>query len=942
MLTTRRFAAFALVFCLLAHAAPSAAQQVDPSSPVPLIDEVRKGQLPNGLTYLIRANARPQGRADLRLVVNAGSILEDDDQLGAAHFIEHMSFNGTRRFPKNELISYLQSMGVRLGGDLNAATGFDETTYVLPIPAGDPALLDTGLTILREWAGNVLLADADIESERAVVLAELRSGEASDARVRHQTMPRLLNGSRYASRWPIGTEQSLLTMTPDALRRFYRDWYRPDLQAVIIVGDIDVDHVERRVKALFADVPAAANPRPRPARFEIAPRTTMDALVVADPELPSGRVDITKYIRPQPSMATIGAYDALLQDQLVNRMLGMRLYELMDKPVRPFLGARAQRSPVVRGYESFVASAVVAGQDPVEAARILATEIERAKRFGFSIEELDATKRELVNNYTQANAERNTSESDSLADELGRHFLTGEPVPGIAWEYQRVMQVIPPLTLEAFNGYARTVLDEPGSQPFVLLTTPAAAGVTEDALRKAVTEALQADLAPYRGVKVDTQILEREPQPGRLVSETADAALGTTTLRYANDVQVILKPTDFKSDEVLLAAGRYGGQFLFEQADHQNAAHLVETIQAMGFGTLTPTALQRFIATRRANAGVSFGPYVEEVEGVSTRDDVVTMLQLVHLKLTAPRLDAARYDQARTALKGLAATSWNSPERHFDDFKLAVLSQDHPRAPRLPKPADYDQIDAARSMQMYRERFGNATGMTFVLVGSFAVADVKPLVTRYLGGLPSTKRPVAFRDRGVRFPSGRVDRVLQKGLGNSALAIVYSGQIPFSAADKLKLSALTEVLNLRVIDRIREELGSSYSPGVSSSFTKVPIGEYALRLSIGCSPEEVPAITRAVEEIVANLQQRGPTPAELEKVTRTWLNEHDARSKTNAYWSERLRLRAIDPALDDEGEDYVARVKALSTADVQAAAGTFASGANRVRVILEPERGGQR
>ena len=776
---SRRLTIAALVTLLLAHSGWASAQ-MDPAAPVPLTSEVREGRLDNGLRYLIRANSRPQGRADLRLVVNAGSILEDEDQLGAAHFIEHMSFNGTRRFPKNELVSYLQRVGVRLGSDLNATTGFDETMYILPIPVADPALLDTGLAILREWAGNALLTDADIESERGVVLAELRSGEASDARVRSQTMPRVLNGSRYASRIPIGTEASLKTMTPDALRRFYRDWYRPDLQAVIVVGDIDVDAIEKRVKELFADLPKTASPRTRPVRVEIAPRKEMDVLVVQDPELPAGRIDITEYIRPTPPMESIGAYDALLQDQLVNLMLGMRLFEFTDKPERPFLAARAARSPVVRGYEAFVGSAAVAGQDPVEAARVLATEIERARRFGFSTEELEAAKRELVNNYQQADAERTTSESDSLADELGRHFLTGEPVPGIAWEYKRVQQVIPPLTLDAFNAYARSVLDEPGSQPFVLLTTPTAVGAAEAGLRKAVTDVRAAELAPYRGVRVETAIIEKDPQPGRLVSETTDAALGTTTITYANGVRVILKPTDFKSDEVLLAAARYGGQSLYDQPDHQNAAHLVETIQAMGYGTLTPTALQRFLSTKRANASVGFGPYIEEVEGVSTRDDVVTMLQLVYLKMTSPRLDVARYDATRSALKGVAASARNSPERQFDDFTQGVLTQDHPRAGRLPQPEDYDKVDPARSVAMYRERFGNASGLTFVIVGSFAVADVKPLAARYLGGLPATKRPAAFRDLGIRFPTGHVDRVLQKGLGNSALAIVYSGLQPFS------------------------------------------------------------------------------------------------------------------------------------------------------------------
>src|SRR3954451_18071689 len=445
-----------LVLVAGALAAPAGAAQPG-TGDVPLLPAVRQGELPNGLRYFIRANQRPEGRAELRLVVNAGSILEDDDQLGAAHFIEHMSFNGTRRFPKNELVSYLQSVGVRLGGDLNANTGYDETIYILPIPTGDRPVFENGLAILREWAGNASLNEADIDSERNVVLAELRSGQAAEERVRRQTLPGMFKVSRYATRLPIGTERSLRTMTADALRRFYHDWYRPDLEAVIVVGDINPDQVEQSIKTLFSDLKGPDHPRTRPKRFEIPPRTTLDSLVVADAELPSGRIDITEYVRPQPSLASIAAYDALLKDQLVNRMFGMRLYELTDQPVRPFLAAQAVRTPIVRGYEAFVASAAIAGQNPVETTRLLATEIERARRFGFTTEELDAAKREVLNNYAQAAAEGDKSESASLADELGAHFLTDEPVPGIAWEFNRVKTIVPPLTLEAINAHARMV-----------------------------------------------------------------------------------------------------------------------------------------------------------------------------------------------------------------------------------------------------------------------------------------------------------------------------------------------------------------------------------------------------------------------------------------------------------------------------------------------------
>ena len=438
-----------------------------------------------------------------------------------------------------------------------------------------------------------------------------------------------------------------------------------------------------------------------------------------------------------------------------------------------------------------------------------------------------------------------------------------------------------------------------------------------------MSEVLQAKIEPYRGIKVDAQLLDREPQPGRLLSETADAALGTTTLAFANGTRVVLKPTDFKNDEVLLSAARYGGQYLYDQPDHQNAVHLVGTIEAMGYGALTPTSLQRFLNTRRADASVEFAPYTEEVEGGATGDDVHTLLQLVYLKLTSPRLDTARFESTRAALKGYLASMSNSPQRQFEDFTMGVLSQDHPRARRVPKPGDLDLVNAERSVAMYRDRFGNAAGMTFVLVGSFSIPEVKPLVARYLGGLPSSPREAHFRDVGVRYPSGDIDRSLQKGSDNSAVTVIYSGVHPYSVDAELRLDALAEVLRLRVVDRIREELGTSYSPGVVSQFAKVPVGEYELRFWVACSPDEAATVGRTIDGIIKALQANGPTAAELAKVTRTWLNEYDARTKTNQYWSGRLRTRALDPALDADS-DYVARVKALSAADVQAAARAYA------------------
>ena len=443
----------------------------------------------------------------------------------------------------------------------------------------------------------------------------------------------------------------------------------------------------------------------------------------------------------------------------------------------------------MRGYEAFVATAAIAGQDPVETTRLLATEIERARRFGFTTEELDAAKRDVLNRYTEAAAERETSDSNSLAEELGRHFFTDEPVPGIMWEYERVKEIVPSLTLEAVNAHAVMVLSEAGSQPFVMVAAPAALGATEAALRNAVTEVLNADITPYRGVKMETQLLEQNPAAGKLVSETSDAALGMTTLAYANGVRVVLKPTTYKSDEVVLSAGRYGGQYLYDEPDHQNAVHLVQTVEAMGYGSLSPTALQRFLSTRRADAGLSFTPYTEEVDGRSTRDDIATLLQLVYLKLTAPRLDAPRFEANRTAIEGYLASLWNSPMTQYRG-----LHDGDPVAGPCARAARAEGRPTSRRWTR-REPWRCTANGSAMRAGSRSCwwaasrwRKSSPSSRSTWAGFPRRRGPSQFRDVGVRYPTGQIDRTLRAGSDNSAVSIVYSGERPYSAKASLDLA----------------------------------------------------------------------------------------------------------------------------------------------------------
>lgn len=922
--------------------APSLANAaaLDLNAPLPVAPQLKVGKLPNGLTYYIQRNRKPEHKVELRLVVKAGSILEDEDQQGLAHFTEHMAFNGSTHFKKHELVSYLQSIGVKFGADLNAYTSFDETVYVLPVPAERRQDLDKAFQVLQDWAQGLTLNDADIDKERDIVLEELRLGKGAGNRMQKVLMPKMYNGSRYAERLPIGQEDILRNFRPDALRRFYRDWYRPDLMAVVAVGDIDPAQAEQLVKRHFAGLKNPAAERPR-SYAPIPARTDTEALVVTDKEAGPASVLIRYPVLPFSERATIGGYREQLVEALFAGMLNQRLQELSQLPSPPFMGASSALGRLTPRYRSYNAAAALGDGGATPAIDALVQENERARRFGFSGAELERMKKNVMRTYERAWNERDKTDSAGMAAEYIRNFLEGESIPGIENEYRYVSELLPGIGVDEINAYARRTIPA-DSGKLVIYTGPAKQDApipTGAELLAAVDAAERRDVKAHDEKAVAAQLMDHPPSPGKIVGESRDERLGTTHLLLSNGVKVILKPTSFRNDQVLMSATRFGGQSLFDTKDMVNARYADIIVAAMGLKDFSPLDMRKILAGKAAAVSAGLGNNTDVVAGTAGATDIETMLQMVWLKFAGVRRDENLYKSFIGKQIELARNRAAQPGAHFGDVLVSTLYGDNPRAPRAPRPEDFAGIDLDRAIDIYRQRFSSAKDLTFIFVGSFDVAAIKPLLATYLASLPAPDIPVAFRDLGLRPVKGVVKKEVNSGSEDkSTVSLTFTGAAEVNELEELRLSALTEVMNIRIIDLLREKMGLIYGGGMEASMTRIPYSHYTVGVTLPTGPENVDKVVSATFAEIERMRNQGPDQADLDKVKTNWLQTYRKSLKENGYW-----LAALQTSLT-EGTDpatiltFDKEVQKLSVADLKAAAQRYLKPDNYVQVVLNPEK----
>jgi zinc protease len=871
-------------------AIPPAVRAATLDQVVPVDPLITVGTLPNGFRYYVRENRQPQARAELRLAVNAGSVLEDDDQRGIAHFVEHMAFNGTEHFPGNAVGTFMQSLGMRFGAHVNAHTSFDETVYELQIPTDNPAVIDRSLLILEDFARNVSFDPDEIDKERGVILEEWRLGLGAGERIQNAQFPLLLKGSRYAERVPIGKPEIIRTVNHDRLKQFYTDWYRPDLMAVIVVGDFNKATIEAQIKSHFGSIPAATSPRPRPS-FTVPNQPGTAYSVITDPETTNTVISATSTMTAR-EQRSIGAYRQHMVEQLFGAMLSARLFEITQAPNAPFLRAQTDRDLFVRTIEVTSLDALVAKDGIERGLGALFTEVARVARFGFTAPELARMKLNLQRGLERAVVEKDKSPSGPLADEFIRNFIQEEPIPGIVYEYGLNQRFLPEITLAEVNAVAKDWM--PDRNRVVAISAPASDKASlpdEVALAGLISTTNAAGLTAYVDTTTNKPLLERLPTPGPVASTASTDVVGITEWKLSNGVRVVLKPTTFKQDEILFRAVSPGGTSQASDEDFIAAETADAVIAQGGLNGFSRLDLEKVLAGTTASVRADIGPTEEGLAGGAARKDLETMFQLIYLTFTAPRADPVAFRVLTEQLKVTLANRQTQPDELFDQALDAALSQNHPRAQPL-TPASVDRMNLAKSLAFYQDRFADASDFIFVFVGSFDLPTMKPLVEKYLGSLPSRQSNEVVKDVGIRPPSGVVERQVRSGIApRSQVSIVFTGPFQNDEQHRVIATAMADTLAGNLQRTLREDLGGTYGVSVVPRFTKHPTGEYRLTVTFACDPARTDSLVKTAFQVIDSYRRNGPGQGQVADTRAALTRDLEANVGSNGYLLNRILFK---------------------------------------------------
>ncbi len=917
----------------------AATAQIKLTENIPFDAKVKTGKLANGLTYYIRPNQKPEKKVELRLVINAGSILEDADQQGLAHFTEHMAFNGTKHFKKNELVSFLQSIGVEFGADLNAYTGFDETVYILPIPLSDTSNFRKGLLVLQDWASGLTFDNKQIDDERAVVLEESRLGKGAEDRMFRKIYPKEYAGSRYAERLPIGKDSIIKTFKYDAVKRFYKDWYRPNLMAVIVVGDIDVNQTEKLIQQYFSGLKNPVNPRVR-FTATVPARTNTNAMVVTDAEATNFSVQVNYSTVKTEPMITIADYRKKgLVRSLFTAMLNQRLSELAQSGNPPYTYAMSYFGSYARSHEAF-SSYIMATQKGTDTAlKAVLTEIARAKQFGFTQDELERVKKQQLAATEKAFNNKDKTESAQLIEEYIKYFLEQEPSPGIEAEFNYQKELLPGIKLEEVNALINEL--KKNEQVFVAVQGPEKSDIKisdDKGILTLLDNANKTTVAAYTEKAIATNLIASTPTPGKLVKEYKNDLLDYTELVYANGAKVVIKNTNFKQDEVILNGFRKGGFNIFPAEDKQSANYASQAIQQMGIGEFSPVDLKKFLAGKIANASVGLGANSVKISGNSSVKDMETMFQLLYLNLTAPRKDESLFKGWKDKQKAQYQFMMADPTFAFIDSVYKTLYAKNPLAPIvLPTPDDFEKINLDKSLQIFKALTSDANDFNFILVGNVDIEKIKPLLATYIGSLPTNGKKAQFFDNGVRPAKGNLSIKFSKGAEPKSFILnVYSGDVTYSEDLELKTEILNEVLNIKITEELREKIGGIYGGGINGTVSKYPYNGYSMGLQLPCGPENVDKLTAAADAEIEKIKSNGPTQIDLDKVKKALLEKYTTNVKENRYWSNVLQNLLINELDPKRPQNYTQLVNSVTLDDIKQTANLLFDGKNVLKAVLYP------
>ena len=910
-----------------------------PVAEIPTDPNVKVGTLSNGLTYYIRNNGKPEDKVELRLAVNAGSIMETERQLGLAHFMEHMNFNGTKNFQKNDLVDYLQSIGVKFGADLNAYTSFDETVYILPIPSDDPEKLEKGFQIIEDWAHNTTLSEEAIDGERGVVLEELRLRLGAEERMMRETLPKMMYGSKYADRLPIGTKENLETFSYEDVRNYYKTWYRPELMAVVAVGDLDVATMEQKIKDHFGKIPASVNGQERES-YQLPNHEETLIAIASDPEAAFSRVNIMYKDRKnaQPTV-TIDDYREGLVRNLFSQLINNRLGELRNSPKPPFVfGFSYYGGTYARTKNAYQSIAQTSAEGQLDGLKALLMENERVKRYGFQQGELDRAKKSIMARLEKAFNDRDKVESGRIVGEYVNNYLEKEPIPGIEWEYATTQRLLNTITIKEISDLINVFIHN--DNRVITLTGPEKEGLpkaTEDQVLALIKEVENADIKPYEDEAVRESLIEKLPAAGAIVSTTKNEALGTTTMTLSNGAKVTIKKTDFKNDEVLFQAFSFGGTSLYSDEDIMATSFANGGITQAGVGGLSLTDMSKFMSGKIANVSPFLTNSSENFRGSAAPKDLEILFQMVHLYFTDINKDEEAYQSFVSKQKSFLGNLMANPNFYFQDKVGNNRNEGNPRYSGFPTPEKYDASDYDLAYAKFKERYADAGDFHFYFVGNVDEAQVAAFAKAYIASLPGLNSnekyiPTKFREKDTyeKF-------VVNKGTDpKSSVRILWREETTYDDKTEIAVTALGEVLTIKLVEKLREEEGGVYGVGARGSLSKITFTDFDFSISFPCGPENVDKLVAAALAEVEKIKKEGVTPEDLAKVKETYLVARKEQLKTNRFWLSNLL------SLDQEDRnpsyvlDYEKRVNNLTAKEIQEVAQKFLD-ENYFLAILMPE-----
>ncbi|MCX6170895.1 MAG: insulinase family protein [Ignavibacteriales bacterium] len=904
---------------------------------IPLDGTITIGKLDNGLTYYIQKNKKPEKRAELRLAVKVGSVVEDDDQQGLAHFSEHMAFNGTKNFKKQALIDYLESIGMKFGPEVNAYTSFDQTVYMIQVPTDSIHVMQKAFQILEDWAHNVSYENEEIDKERGVIIEEWRLGRGASERMFKKQLPVLFKDSKYAERYVIGKKEILESFDYGTIKRFYKDWYRPELMAVVAVGDFDKSKIEALIKEHFSKLVDPKDPRER-INFPIPAQKGTLFAIAADKEAPMSSVTIYSKSKAEPDIY-VKDFRTSTVEGLFSGMLSQRLNELTQKPDAPFAYAGAGKGRFLGDQNVFnLIGYAVKDNKMGQCLDVLLTEYERAKRFGFTQSELERTKESRLRSSEKWFLEKDKADSREYAEEYLRNFLQDEIIPGREYEYLFYKKYLPTITLAEVNAIAPSLMT--GDNRVITINMPEKEGLqipTEQDLKAVIDAVPMKEITAYEDKVSNQPLVEKEPKASPVVDEKYLKEIDVTEWTLANGAKVVLKPTDFKNDEIMFMAASPGGSSLVHNADYVSASQAGNIIRQSGAGSFNYIQLQKYLTGKIVSVFPFVGDLSEGINGTCSPKDLETAFQLIYLNFTSPRKDSAGYLAYKAQMQNYLANQKASPEKAFQDTIQVTLNDYNIR--RRPMNSELlNEIDFDKAYQIYKDRFADASDFTFYFVGKFDKEKIKPLIEKYIGSLPSIKRNETWKDIGINYPQGVVEKNVYKGIEpKSFVQLIFTGPFNWTPQNRWEYESMRNVLDIKLREVIREEKGGTYGVAVYGSPEKNPKERYTFNIWFGCNPERVDELTKTVFVQLDSLKNYNIGDLYLTKVKEIQKRTNETNLKENRYWLSSLYSSYWyneDPLLILEKDKLT---ETLDKSIIQKRAKeTF--GDNYIKVVLYPEK----